>query len=119
MENVKSKDRRVVNIHDASFEPFMTDGAVDGHVLQLNTSKPLGVGFYIYKMEAGTTTVAHRHNGDEEFLMISGDLTDHDGIEYGPGDMVWLRDGSEHSSYTKNGCVIAVYADAVEPADKP
>ena len=39
---------------------------------------------------------------------------DNDGTKYGPGDLVWLRDGTEHSSYTENGCLIAVYVDAVE-----
>lgn len=114
MKKIEAENRRVANIHDAPYEPFMTNNKVDGHVLQLNASKPLGVGFFVYKMDPGTTTVAHKHVGDEEFLIIEGDLTDHDGAEYGPGDLVWLRDGTAHSSHTKNGCVIAVYMDASE-----
>jgi anti-sigma factor ChrR (cupin superfamily) len=65
-------------------------------------------------MEPGDVTVPHKHNGDEEFLIIQGDLSDHDGVEYGSGDLVWLRDGTIHSSATKNGCIIAVYAKEPE-----
>ena len=113
MKPIASADRRVVNIHTADFTALQTDGQPDGEVLQLNTAKPLGAGFYIYRMAPGTATVPHAHAGDEEFLIIEGDLTDHDGAEYGPGDLVWLRDGTIHNSTTKGGCLIAVYADDV------
>ena len=118
MKPIASKDRRVANIHKATFTPIMSDGRPDGEVLQLNSAKPLASGFYVYRMAPGATTVAHEHLGDEEFLIIEGDLTDHDGVEYGPGDLVWLRDGTVHHSTTKGGCLIAVYADdAVNPPD--
>ncbi|MEB8388085.1 cupin domain-containing protein [Rhodobacteraceae bacterium KMM 6894] len=114
MDPIKAEDRRVANIHTAEFTDITTGGKPDGAVLQLNTSKPLGHGFYIYKMAPGTTTIAHKHKGDEEFLIIEGDLSDHDGVVYGPGDVIWLRDGTIHNSSTKNGCLIAVYADMPE-----
>ena len=111
MKPIAANDRRVANIRTATFTPFFSDGKPDGEVLQLNTAKPQASGFYIYRMAPGTTTVAHKHRGDEEFLIIEGDLTDHDGVEYGPGDLVWLRDGTVHNSTTRGGCLIAVYAD--------
>ena len=111
MKEISKEDRRIANIYRSEFTPFMSGNVVDGEVLQLNKSKALGSGFYIYRMSPGTTTVAHKHSGDEEFLIIEGDLTDHDGVEYGPGDLVWLRDGTAHSSSTKNGCLIVVYAE--------
>ncbi|SEK59648.1 cupin domain-containing protein [Roseovarius nanhaiticus] len=117
MDPIKSADRRVANIYTAAFRPIETDGKPDGEVLQLNDAKPLGAGFYVYRMAPGQTTVAHRHKGDEEFLIIEGDLTDNDGTEYGPGDLVWLRDGTEHHSTTKGGCLIAVFAEM--PDDFP
>ena len=76
----------------------------DGAVLQLKSAKPLGVGFYIYKMGPGTKTIAHKHKGAEEFWIIGDYLTDHNGVNYGPSDLVWLRDGTKHYSYTENGC---------------
>jgi len=38
-------------------------------VLQLDKSRPNGVGLYIYKMEPGFTTTPHRHSSDEAFLV--------------------------------------------------
>lgn len=106
------KDRRVVNIHQGTFETLISDGVEDGSVLQLNRAKPLGTGFHIYKMAAGATTVAHTHASDEEFYIIEGEIIDHDGARYGPGDLVWLRKGTHHNSYSPNGCVIVVYLEA-------
>lgn len=118
MDPIKTAHRRVANIHSADFVPIQTDGIPDGEVLQLNDAHPLGAGFYVYRMAPGTTTVAHRHKGDEEFLIIEGDLTDNDGTEYGPGDLVWLKDGTEHCSTTRGGCLIAVYANIPEDFPK-
>lgn len=110
MDPIEDGHRRVANIHTAAFTPIQTDGVPDGEVLQLNDANPLGSGFYVYRMAPGTTTVAHRHKGDEEFLIIEGDLTDNDGTEYGPGDLVWLKTGTEHNSTTRGGALIAVLA---------
>ena len=110
MQPIPKTDRRVVNIFESVFTPIQSNGKPDGEVLQLNADKPLGSGFYIYKMAPGAATVPHKHKGDEEFLIIQGDLRDHDGFDYGPGDLVWLRDGSVHNSTTNNGCLIAVCA---------
>ena len=117
MKPIKTEDRRVANIHTAAFKPYVTDGEPDGEVLQLNTDRPLGTGFHVYRMAPGTTTQAHSHVGHEEFLMLSGDLTDHDGTRYEPGDLVWLRSGTSHNSHTENGCVIAVFAEDFGPAE--
>jgi hypothetical protein len=111
LDPVKVEDRRVANIYTADFVPLLSDGVENGAVLQLNASKPLGRGFHIYRMAAGETTVGHEHLSDEEFVMIEGDIVDHDGAVYGPGDVVWLRQGTRHSSYSPNGCLIAVYLD--------
>jgi anti-sigma factor ChrR (cupin superfamily) len=110
MKPIPKTDRRMVNIFESAFTPIQSNGKPDGEVLQLNDDKPLGSGFYVYKMEPGAATVPHKHVGDEEFLIIQGDLRDHDGVEYGPGDLVWLRNGTVHNSTTKNGCIIAVCA---------
>ena len=36
--------------------------------------------------------------------------------EYKQGDVVWLAEGTEHTSHTETGCLIAVYAEAGEEA---
>jgi hypothetical protein len=38
MKALSNNDRRVVNIHEAKFTPFMSGDVVDGEVLQLNTA---------------------------------------------------------------------------------
>ena len=92
MKPLTDDERTAVNIHEAEFEPFVTDrGETDGYFLQLDRSRGAGNGFYIYRMEPGYTTIAHEHIGVEEFLILSGDLTDHDGVRYGEGDLVSLK----------------------------
>ena len=49
--------------------------------------------------------------------MLESDLFDHDGTRYGPGDLVWLRDGTTHGSYTEAGCLVVVFATDFGPPD--
>ena len=113
MKAIDPGDRWIANIHTAPFGTLFSDGVV----LQLDTDRPLGTGFHLYRMAPGTTTQAHSHIGHEEFLMLEGDLVDHDGTRYGPGDLVWLRDGTSHASYTESGCLIVVFATDFGPPD--
>ena len=115
MKPVQAGDRLIANINQADYEDFVNeDGDVDGSVLQLNRGVPLGTGFHVYKMAPGTTTIPHEHRGIEEFLLISGDLTDNDGTEYQVGDLVLMKAGTQHSSTTRNGCVLAVFIEQTE-----
>jgi anti-sigma factor ChrR (cupin superfamily) len=111
MKPIAPQDRRVANIHEAVFQPYVyPDGRADGDaVLQLSTDTPLGLGFHVYRMAPGMTTRAHQHRGDEQFLVLEGELFDNDGTRYRAGDLVWLRDGTQHSSYTATGCLLAVH----------
>lgn len=109
MDPISPDDRRVTNIREGAFKPFVdADGRHDGEVLQVNPNNPTGYGFHVYRMPAGHTTTAHEHVGDEEFLIIEGEIVDHDGFRYGPGDLVWLRSGTKHHSYSPDGCLLAV-----------
>ena len=85
------------------------DGRVDGEVLQVNPNHELGYGFHVYRMPPGHTTTRHVHEGDEDFLILEGEIVDHDGYRYRKGDLVWLRAGTEHHSYTEHGALIAVF----------
>jgi anti-sigma factor ChrR (cupin superfamily) len=110
MKPVADGERRVANLDDIEFEVFVNQhGVADGLAFQHDRDRRLGSGFHLYKMEPGYTTIAHRHNGNEEFFIVSGDLTDNDGTAYRAGDLVWMKDGTEHCSYSENGCVIVVY----------
>lgn len=116
MKDVKPEDRRIANIYEAEYKPFeFPDGLTLGdEVLQLDDGKPLGIGFHVYRMPPGMTTRPHRHNGDEQFLILEGELIENDGTVFRKGDLVWLRDGTEHCSYTPNGCLLAVHIVAPE-----
>jgi len=110
LKPVADGDRLMINLEDVEFEPYITaSGEADGLAFQLDPSKRLGTGFHLYKMEPGYTTIPHRHRGNEEFFIISGEAVDNDGTVYRPGDLVLMKDGTEHCSYTENGCVILVY----------
>ena len=111
MQPIDPKDRKVANIHQAEFKPFVyPDGlALGDAVLQLDDGRDLGVGFHVYRMPAGMTTRSHRHNGHEQFLILEGELIESDGTVLRAGDLVFYRDGTEHNSYTPNGCLLAVH----------
>jgi len=116
MKPIADKDRRVVNLRDAEFEPWDPKGTTEKgtHILQLNPATRRGVGFYIYKMEPGARSAPHRHGGAEEFVIIEGEIHEPDGTVFRAGDVVWLAPGTEHNSYAPNGALIAVYAEDEE-----
>ena len=116
MKPIGAGDRGIANIHESRFTPFVFDdgAALGDSILQLNPDQRLGNGFHIYRMPAGMRTRAHRHVGPEQFLVLEGELIDSDGTVFRPGDLVFYRDGTEHSSYTPNGCILAVHITAPE-----
>jgi len=111
MKPIDPKDRRIANIRDAAYKPFVyPDGmALGDSVLQLDDSQELGVGFHVYRMPPGMTTRGHRHNGHEQFLILEGELHESDGTILRAGDLVFYRDGTEHNSHTPSGCLLAVH----------
>ena len=115
MKEISQTQRRVENINTAQFTPWIReDGTVTGEsVLQLN-DHPKATGFHVYKMQPGTQSQPHEHTGDEEFLILKGELIDNDGTVYKEGDLVWLKEGTQHYSYTNTGCVLAVYIKSAE-----
>ena len=78
MKAIDPGDRQIAKIHTAPCRMLFSDGVADGEVLQLDTDRPLGTGFYLYRMAPGTTTQAYSHSGHEEFLMLEGDFVDHE-----------------------------------------
>jgi anti-sigma factor ChrR (cupin superfamily) len=116
MKPIDPNDRRVVNIHKATFKPFVYDDgvALGDEILQLDDTRELGEGFHVYRMPPGMTTRGHRHNGHEQFLILEGELHESDGTIFRPGDMVFYRDGTEHNSHTPNGCLLAVHITHTE-----
>ena len=62
----------------------------------------------MFNFDLGSSSNFHRHNGNEEFYVIDGELIDDDGKIFKTGDYVKFEKGSEHSSYSKNGCKLLV-----------
>ena len=120
MKPVAAGDRQVVNIHEAEFEPYIgSNGETDGYALQLDRSVRLGTGFHVYKMDPGYTTIPHEHGHDEHFYVVNGDIRDNDGTVYRAGDLVLMKAGTQHCSYSEHGCVVVVYVEPGEDAFKP
>ena len=60
---------------------------------------------FIVNFAADSSSNLHRHNGNEEFYMLEGELIDADGkVKF----FVKFEKGSEHSSYSKTGCTLLV-----------
>jgi hypothetical protein len=117
MKPIRPDERRVANIRDdAAYAPYDPTGETERGTsfIKLNPDAPRDVGFYIYRMAPGAQSTPHRHGGAEEFLILEGELIDNDGTVYRQGDVVWLAGGTEHTSFTRTGCLIAVYAEAGE-----
>jgi anti-sigma factor ChrR (cupin superfamily) len=116
MDKIAPEDRTVVNIREAAFEPFVADGReVPGQSLvQLDRSLPPGVGFHVYRMAPNSSSQPHEHTSPEQFLVLEGEVEDHDGHVYRPGDFVLLKEGTRHYSTTRTGCTLAVFVATAE-----
>lgn len=111
MKPIAKADRRIANIREAEYEPWIDSDGTDSRtaILQLGPQRPIGTGFHVYRMEPGSRSEAHEHTEHEEFLVLEGELIECDGTVYRPGDLVWLRKGTQHTSHTETGCLLAVY----------
>lgn len=116
MQAISNDQRIVKNIYHTKYHPFqLSEDDVPGQsYLQLDNSYPQGFGFHIFKMEPGARTTAHTHTCDEQFLMLEGELIDHDGTIYKPGDMVLLKKGTQHWSHSPSGCLIVAFIPTPE-----
>ena len=111
--------RKITNPYDVKFVPFDNYGVVvpgmSWHKISYDKENG-GQGTYVLKMEAGAKSLPHKHTGFEEFLMLDGELIDPDGKVFKKGDFVSFQPGSQHSSYTKNGCLVLVFMRGINKA---
>ena len=102
---------KITNPFNVKFLPFDNYGSVvpgmNWHKITYNAET--GQGTYILKMDAKTKSLPHEHTNYEEFIMLDGELIDPDNRVFKKGDIVTFEPGSNHSSYTKNGCLILVF----------
>ena len=63
---------------------------------------------YLIRFGPGSRSQPHIHQGSEEFLVLDGELTDHDGMVFRGGDFVRFEPGTEHWSFSEKGCTLLV-----------
>ena len=110
--------RKVTDPFNVTFEPFDNYGlpipGMSWHRITYN--KKTGQGTYILKMEPGAKSKLHEHVNFEEFIILDGELIDHDNKILKKGDVVTYVPGSYHSSHTKIGCLILVFMRTLNKA---
>ena len=106
--------RKITNPLNVKFEPFDNYGVpitgMSWHKISYN--EKTGQGSYILKMEPGAKSLPHKHINYEEFLILEGELIDHDDKIFKKGDFITFEPESSHSSYTKTGCLLLVFQRA-------
>ncbi|WP_298850354.1 cupin domain-containing protein [uncultured Ruegeria sp.] len=102
--------RTVTRFDDTGFVRMQMEDLPDEQIWWKNVSfdEDTGQGSYLMKMAPGTRSNPHIHHGPEEFFVLEGDLTDHDGFSYRSGDFVSLAAGSGNFSRTEAGCLLVV-----------
>ena len=103
--------RKITKLHQLKFKPFNKYGkSIKGwswHNISFNVKTHFGT--YISKLEPGTKTLEHVHTGHEEFLILDGELIDSDGTIFKKGDFISFVPNSNHSSFSKKGCLILTF----------
>ena len=111
MKSNQTVERRVVNYKDADFKVYSLQGKPQEDISwhDISWSDEKNSGFFLVKFEPGGVSIPHEHLGYEEFVILEGELVDHDGWVYRTGDCVSLAAGSRHFSRSDTGAVVAVF----------
>ena len=105
------RNRIIINPSKLKFTPFNSYGkpisGMSWHKISFNENT--GVGSYILKMAPGTKSLKHKHQNYEEFYVLEGELIDEDNTTFNKGDFISYKPGSQHSSFSKKGCLLLVF----------
>ncbi len=104
-------DRKVVNFRDAEWMTYSLQGKSQEDIAwhNISWSDEDDTGFFLVKFEPGGVSLPHEHLGFEEFVILEGEVKDHDGWVYRQGDCVSLKSGSRHYSISETGAYVAVF----------
>ncbi len=109
MSDRNAPERTVLNINEIDMQPYDMEGPVQEgmfyHPLSYNHEGDEN-GCYLIRMEAGTETIAHVHKGNEDYLILEGELIESDGTVLKKGDFVHYDRGTKHNSRTETGCLL-------------
>lgn len=101
--------REITNIRTAAFKTYDMEGPLQQDMSYIALTYDRAgdkQGVYVIRMEPGAETIAHTHDGNEDYLILEGDLVEPDGTVLGPGDFVHQDPGTRHNSRTENGCLL-------------
>ena len=103
--------RKITKLNNLDFEPFNKYGKpIKGWQWhKISFDEKTNFGTYVSKLEPDTKTIPHIHTGNEEFLILEGELIDSDGAIFKKGDFISYEPNTKHSSYTKKGCLILTF----------
>jgi len=103
--------RKITKLNNLNFEPFNKYGETikgwEWHKISFDEKTNFGT--YVSRLEPGTKPLPHIHTGYEDFLILEGELIDSDGTVFKKGDFISYSPNSNHSSYTKKGCLILTF----------
>jgi anti-sigma factor ChrR (cupin superfamily) len=107
----KSDARLIIPTERTEFLPYDLEGPLQPDIswLPISYDRKRGEGSYLMRLQPGARTIAHEHPGYEEFVILEGELTDSDGQTFRKGDFISFKPGTRHNSWTKPGCLIAVF----------
>ena len=105
------RDQRfIVDIHDPSnYRVYDLEGEVqeDMSYIPLTYDKDGdGNGAYVIRMQPGAQTIAHTHGGNEDYLILEGQVIESDGTVLEAGTFVHYEPGTHHNSRTETGCLL-------------
>ncbi len=111
MPGARNVRRKVVNYKEADFETYSLQGKPQADLSwhNISWSDEDDSGFFLIKFDPGGVSLPHEHLGTEEFVILEGEIMDHDGWVYRPGDCVSLAKGSRHFSSSNTGAIVAVF----------
>ena len=108
--SIQSVLRSLIRTSDENFQTYNRYGKTLPGVewLPLSGGAKANKEVYLIRFGPGSRSHPHIHQGSEEFLVLDGELTDHDGMVFQSGDFVRFDPGSEHWSYSEKGCTLLV-----------
>ena len=108
--SIQSVLRSLIRTPDEKFQTYNRYGKTLPGVewLPLSGGAEANKEVYLIRFGPGSRSHPHIHQGSEEFLVLDGELTDHDGMVFRSGDFVRFEPSSEHWSFSENGCTLLV-----------
>ena len=108
--SIQSVLRSLIRTPDEKFQTYNRYGKTLPGVewLPLSGGAEADKEVYLIRFGPGSRSHPHIHQGSEEFLVLDGELTDHDGMVFRSGDFVRFEPSSEHWSFSENGCTLLV-----------